>query len=114
MQSESAYPVIVLQGSAVLKGLQILDLPGRSVSLPPLYEYIDGPHPLCRSLSQTARVYVYIVDSSPEGKRRFQEISEAQRVPEGPIGGGNNPGIFILKVTYTAIDCDYSRTGRLD
>lgn len=94
MVSLTKYPVSVPPGAACLQGLVPFDTPGRSPLLPPMYQYI-GHHPLRQMYSPDQRTFVYLVDSSTEGKELFEQICLAQKVPEGPIGKPPfvNPGM---------------------
>ncbi|KAI0757914.1 hypothetical protein BC629DRAFT_1598239 [Irpex lacteus] len=84
--ASEVYPVKCQKGSPVLRGLTKVKLPRRSRALPDLYKF-DGIHPSHQVKLPTSSTYVYLVDSSHEGKEVFDRISDAQKVPSGPIAG---------------------------
>lgn len=54
-----------------------------------MFEYVvqsASPHPLRQMQAEGQRTFVYLVDSSEQGKQIFEQICAAQKVPEGPIG----------------------------
>ena len=101
----TAYPVCVARNSPVLNGLRPVDTPCRSSQLPSLYIY-DGDHPFHRVKPPGCHTYVYLVDSSEAGKLVFEDISEAQNVPAGPISCKCTPGpcrIIVLTCMCPAL-----------
>ena len=74
---------VVVSPSALLN-LHPVEIPGRDPILSPLYEYRspdNSRHPQRRS--NQGRVYVHIVDSSPEGKAFDRAYVDQLEVPSG-------------------------------
>lgn len=70
----------------MLTGLVPFNVPRRSTQLPPLYLF-PGPHLYHPVKFPFSRTFVYLLDSSPEGKKLSFDLSEAQPVPPGPVEG---------------------------
>lgn len=92
----------------MLRGLTKVKLPRRSRGLPDLYKF-GGDHPSHRVKLPTSSTYVYLVDSSPEGKETFDRISDAQTVPSGPIAGACGPFAVLLLLTPLRRTCRSNR-----
>ena len=60
---------VVPEDLRVLNGLVPFPISGRSRALPPIYRY-EGVHPQLQSaMTPASVVYVYLVDSSPKGRK---------------------------------------------
>lgn len=106
--ASEVYPVKCQEGSPVLRGLTKVKLPRRSRALPDLYKF-DGIHPSHQVKLPTSSTYVYLVDSSHEGKEVFDRISDAQKVPSGPIAGVYGLISLLLLLTSLCRTCRSSR-----
>ena len=84
---------VVPEDLRVLNGLVPFPISGRSRALPPIYRY-EGVHPQLQSaMTPASVVYVYLVDSSPEGRKVFRELASKVSIPGGMINQlGGNPG----------------------
>ena len=92
---------VVPEDPRVLVGLVPFPIAGRNPALPPLYRY-EGIHPqLLTAVTPATVVYVYLVDSSPEGRQVSRSLSESMSVPGGMINqpGGNPGSSGLLSVT---------------
>ena len=83
---EVHYPTFPDVDPSVLQGLTPVSLVGRSKQLPQLYTF-EGPHPSHRAKTSQGRTFVYLLDSSPEGKALSLALSESMGVPGGPVSG---------------------------
>ncbi|KAI0085725.1 hypothetical protein BDY19DRAFT_908927 [Irpex rosettiformis] len=86
----------------VLEGIEPLDIDGRDPALPPMYRYTDGIHPQLRNHTRQGglgNVYVYLVDSSTDGRAAFLALTSKMSIPSGRIDQpGGNPGLRGLLV----------------
>ena len=89
------YPIRVPDGSPVVRDLCRVDTSWRSPQLPCLYKYL-GDHPYHRTKLPDSTTYVYLIDSSVDGKRVFDTISNAQTVPSGPISGEHSKSCYVV------------------
>ncbi|KAI0083069.1 hypothetical protein BDY19DRAFT_998891 [Irpex rosettiformis] len=82
---DSVYPSFEGQvDQSVLRDLVPFPIIERSPKVPSIFEY-HGSHPSHRVKYTGARTFVYLLDSSPEGKDFAYTLSESLRVPGGSL-----------------------------
>ncbi len=83
------YPFTASEGSPVLRGL-VVSQAYRTTDRPPLFPVIyefHGPHPSHRVKFRGSRTFVYLIDSTPEGKALADAIWSTQTIPGGSVRG---------------------------
>ena len=84
----------------ILVGLERLNIGGRDPSLPTFYRYTGGVHPQLPVLNNPSvqrDCYVYLIDATSDGKRRFQAMAKSMQVPGGLTNHpGGNAGMYFF------------------
>lgn len=98
----------------ILAGLQRLNIVGRDPALPTFYRYTEGVHPqlpVHNDPSVERDCYVYLIDATSDGKRRFQDMAKSMQVPGGLTNhpGGNAGMYFVCRSIMLAKPCDKHR-----
>ena len=83
---DACYPTFANVDPAVLQGLSPVNIVDRAKKLPQLYTF-EGAHPSHRVKTSSSRTFVYLLDSSPQGKALAHTLSESMDVPGGPVSG---------------------------
>ncbi|KAI0083214.1 hypothetical protein BDY19DRAFT_998758 [Irpex rosettiformis] len=105
----------------VYNGIEPFDIEGRNPALPPMFRYIDGIHPQLRNRSRQhgfGAVYVYLVDSSPDGRTAFQALASKIGIPSGQVNQpGGNPqlrGLLVLNEGDAVFARDIREGGKVE
>ncbi|KAI0681800.1 hypothetical protein BC835DRAFT_1524625 [Cytidiella melzeri] len=96
--------------SPVLRDLTVFDIANRDPRLPGIYVYTgDTPHPQHCVQAVGSRTFVYLTDSSEEGKTAAKEAAHSQTVPGGVIS--DIPGQFEVLPGDAVFACPIDKAG---
>lgn len=99
-----------------MKGLVLLDMPGRDIALPPIYLYTKGRHSQRPATIPLGNTYMIIIDTTPSGKAHFNRMMRSRTIPEGrtdELHPGECKFLFVISIIIFTlfVECRASRDG---